>query len=745
MSVRLGIPEVDYRNSLDDGSFIITDANAKIRYYLAGTTTLTEVWADKDLTTSLGSSVSILASGWPEYVNVWGADDVSYKATIQRTGYNSGNEKDFDWINVATATSATGDSTPAFTNSIANGDFTQWSGPTSFSNISGSAAAVEIADGFYFSQNNAAANAISRQSADSDGARYGLRFGRPAASSSTEQLRVFFTLPTEEAIRYRGKTGTFSIAIKKGANFSGTALGILGVTGTGVEEDGNSINSGAWTGQASFISASQAINTDIARFQFSGAIGENISEIGFQLAYTPTGTAGANDWVQVEDIQFQDAAAAGDFEALPKRVTKLLTRGYAERGASIASAGTVDLYKATGDFIDITGTTTITSFGEAEAGFEINVRFTGILQLTYNGASLILPTGANITTAANDCATFVSLGSGNWICTKYARANGRPTDANLASIGALGYTSGDYLIKKTAAGVHSLISITANAQSLLADTDVPRLGSTNSFTQTNTMVGVQSVLTPIASNTAGYALTNAGTLQLTATSGISGNFNRKTDDGGIVGLYQDGTLEGSISVAGTTVSYNAFMGSHWAQLADWSKPDIPVGTIMQSLDDLCRWVWDVWTEVIPATDDEAERQEKRRTFYYGSDMAVGETYVDANGATHTIVEEINERLPRVKVSNEAAAKSVYGVFFAWENDDDGPDMYVAALGAGMIRIAPGETPQCGEFIESNGDGCGRVQADDILRASTVAKVTSATPVRIYDDGSFLVPCTLHCG
>ena len=421
MSVRLRIPEVDYRNSLDDGSFIITDANAKIRYYLAGTTTLTEVWADKDLTTSLGSSVSILASGWPEYVNVWGRDDVSYKATIQRTGYNSGNEKDFDWINVATATSATGDSTPAFTNSIANGDFTQWSGPTSFSNISGSAAAVEIADGFYFSQNNAAANAISRQSADSDGARYGLRFGRPAASSSTEQLRVFFTLPTEEAIRYRGKTGTFSIAIKKGANFSGTALGILGVTGTGVEEDGNSINSGAWTGQASFISASQAINTDIARFQFSGAIGENISEIGFQLAYTPTGTAGANDWVQVEDIQFQDAAAAGDFEALPKRVTKLLTRGYAERGASIASDGTVDLYKATGDFVDITGTTTISSFGEAEAGFEIEVRFTGILKLTYNASTMRLPGNADIITQANDTATFRSYGGGNWECVKYQR------------------------------------------------------------------------------------------------------------------------------------------------------------------------------------------------------------------------------------------------------------------------------------------------------------------------------------
>lgn len=333
MAVRL--IDIDYRNSLDDGTFVAVDASARINFYLAGATTPAEVWSDHELTSSLGSYVTIDSEGYPEYKNIWGADDVSYKIGIIRVGYNDSAERFFDYASVATATSATGDSTPAFTNSIANGDFTQWGRGTSFSNISGSAAAVEIADGFFVSQNNSAANEISRQAADSDGARYALRFGRPAASSSTEQIRVFFTLPTDEALRYRGKTGTFSIGIKKGANFSGTALGILGVIGTGVGESGNSINSGAWTGQTSFISASQAINTDIARFQFSGTIGENISEIGFQLAYTPTGTAGANDWAQVEDIQFQDAAAAGDFEALPVNVTKLLTRGLPKLGGQL--------------------------------------------------------------------------------------------------------------------------------------------------------------------------------------------------------------------------------------------------------------------------------------------------------------------------------------------------------------------------------------------------------------------------
>lgn len=96
------------------------------------------------------------------------------------------------------------------------------------------------------------------------------------------------------------------------------------------------------------------------------------------------------------------------------------------KGADIASASTTDLATATGDWVDITGTTTITAFGTVTAGVERLLRFTGILTLTHNGTSLILPTAANITTAAGDFARFRSLGSGNWVCVAYQRASGAP-------------------------------------------------------------------------------------------------------------------------------------------------------------------------------------------------------------------------------------------------------------------------------------------------------------------------------
>jgi phage-related tail fiber protein len=95
------------------------------------------------------------------------------------------------------------------------------------------------------------------------------------------------------------------------------------------------------------------------------------------------------------------------------------------KGATLASASTVNLGAATGNFVDISGTNTIQSFGVAQAGTRRKVRFLGSLVLTHNETSLILPTGANVATAAGDIAEFHSLGSGNWVCTGYQRASGK--------------------------------------------------------------------------------------------------------------------------------------------------------------------------------------------------------------------------------------------------------------------------------------------------------------------------------
>jgi hypothetical protein len=92
------------------------------------------------------------------------------------------------------------------------------------------------------------------------------------------------------------------------------------------------------------------------------------------------------------------------------------------KGADIPSAATINLTAATGNLVHITGTTTITAI-TIPSGAERTLVFDGILTLT-NGANLILPTGANIVTAAGDSCKVRGDGAAARVVT-YTRANGR--------------------------------------------------------------------------------------------------------------------------------------------------------------------------------------------------------------------------------------------------------------------------------------------------------------------------------
>jgi hypothetical protein len=105
--------------------------------------------------------------------------------------------------------------------------------------------------------------------------------------------------------------------------------------------------------------------------------------------------------------------------------------GHAE--ASVASATTTDLGAQISDLVLISGTTTITGFGTADAGRIVKVRHSGAALLTHNGTSLILPGAADITTAAGDTYEAESLGSGNWVVRAYQKASGLAVVSSVTS------------------------------------------------------------------------------------------------------------------------------------------------------------------------------------------------------------------------------------------------------------------------------------------------------------------------
>jgi len=238
---------------------------------------------------------------------------------------------------------------------------------------------------------------------------------------------------------------------------------------------------------------------------------------------------------------------------------------------------------------------------------------------------------------------------------------------------------------------------------------------------------------------------NLGLASFARSDGDPLALNRLSNDGNIIAFYQDGTLEGSISVSGATVSYNGGHLSRWSQLPDNTHDDaILKGTVMTNLDEMC--VWKKIKIIVPRlSEDEEEIMVTKKVDYFG-DKEDGETdTVEYENETFegVVEEDLNEQRNKMAVSSVESDKNVSGVFvnYAEESGHIG-DMNVAMTGDMVIRIAEDTAVQRGDLLESKGDGTAQPQDDDIVRSSTIAKVISTSVTKTYDDNSYLVPCVL---
>jgi hypothetical protein len=213
------------------------------------------------------------------------------------------------------------------------------------------------------------------------------------------------------------------------------------------------------------------------------------------------------------------------------------------------------------------------------------------------------------------------------------------------------------------------------------------------------------------------------TTYLVASNEIPLYINRQTTDGNLVNFYQGNTLEGNISVSGTTVSYNGGHLSRWAQMPGTKDDTLVKGTVMSNLDEMNEYVAPTtyWTE-----EDE---------------LPEGVNVGDVKVAEHQVD---NEQLNKVKVSDVEGDANVAGVFVNWSYDEQHSvdEINMAMTGDMIIRIAQGVVVQKGELLMSAGDGTAKPQGDDIVRSKTVAKVTSNHVTCTYADGSYCVPCVL---
>jgi len=231
-------------------------------------------------------------------------------------------------------------------------------------------------------------------------------------------------------------------------------------------------------------------------------------------------------------------------------------------------------------------------------------------------------------------------------------------------------------------------------------------------------------------------------------STIPCRIGRLGTDGTLIEFRGQTTVEGTISISGSTVSYNGFTGTHWSRFTDNSTPNILRGTVLESLDEMCDW-YNLEFDVTIQDENGNDIIHTRKVPHVLTDtQSVGDVITYNHEGTDyqaTIVKETDIKHMMSKVSDTVDAKNVYGVFVSYDEDGEGyNDFYVASVGSFVVRIKANETIAKGDLLQSNGDGTAKVQTDDNVKSSSFAKILSTTVIETYDDGSFIVPCSLMC-
>lgn len=158
-----------------------------------------------------------------------------------------------------------------------------------------------------------------------------LKVQRQSSNGVTNLITFGQVLETPDAIRTQTQQITLSFWAKAGANFSAAAstIGVNLIYGTGTNQTAAQLISGSWTTQSPVFAATQVLTTSMVRYQFTGTVPYNATQLGVTLTFTPVGTALADDSFTVNGLQLELGSTATAFEHRDVQVELEIAQRYA--------------------------------------------------------------------------------------------------------------------------------------------------------------------------------------------------------------------------------------------------------------------------------------------------------------------------------------------------------------------------------------------------------------------------------
>lgn len=173
-------------------------------------------------------------------------------------------------------------------------------------------------DRMYLDQFSASGGTHTYQQLSSDppvGFRNYLRWQRNSSETATGAMRIYYTGETGASEGIAGNKLTLSFYARAGANYSGGSLESRIVTGEGTDQSRSGWANGLWTNQVN-DSQSNTLTTSWQRFThtLASTAGNSVSQHALRFVWTPTGTAGADDYIEITGIQLELGSDATPFE-----------------------------------------------------------------------------------------------------------------------------------------------------------------------------------------------------------------------------------------------------------------------------------------------------------------------------------------------------------------------------------------------------------------------------------------------
>jgi len=263
-----------------------------------------------------------MAVGFPTKAN-WAAGDVltasaqdDLAGTVNLLS-NASAASGSQLVSNVAGTSFAYQATPSSSNPVLNSGMNVWQRGTSVSIAAGSGVSANTftADRWQTYTNANQAITVSRQStADTTNLpfiQYCNRFQRNSGQTGTTITYLVQNFESINSIPFVGKTVTFSFYARAGANYSPTSNYLNANLWTGTGTDQNVLS--GLTGQLTPITQNATLTTTWQRFTYSATLSSSATQIAIGFGYTPTGTAGTNDYFEITGVQIDIGSVALPF------------------------------------------------------------------------------------------------------------------------------------------------------------------------------------------------------------------------------------------------------------------------------------------------------------------------------------------------------------------------------------------------------------------------------------------------